>query len=43
LVNDSDFNLLTQGILKNTFEEQANKLENLSVKHKVKVTSRPPA
>jgi hypothetical protein len=41
-IHDSDFNLLTQGILKNTFEEQANKLENLLNKYQISLPKRPP-
>ena len=40
-VHDRDFVLLLKNHL-NSFQQQAQKLEKLSEKHKVKVTSRPP-
>lgn len=40
-VHDRDFVLLLENHIK-SFQEQAKELENLSKKHKVKVTSRPP-
>jgi len=41
-IHDSDFNLLTQGVLKNIFEQQTNELEDLLNKYQIDLPIRPP-